>query len=157
MGTIVDTSKLFSTSGGACSSLHSKGVKGLLLCGHGSSLLTGCYVENRWSLMSSILDVLQFPRLKWEKLGSMYKATPDVIFCFGFKTQFGGGKTTGFARIYVSLDFAKKFEPRYRLVRHGMTEMKKVQQSRKQRKERKNRQKKVRGTKKAKVGQAGKK
>merc|ERR1711872_684602 len=92
-----------------------------------------------------------------EKLGSMYKATPDVIFCFGFKTQFGGGKTTGFALIYDSLDFAKKFEPRYRLVRHGMTEMKKVQQSRKQRKERKNRQKKVRGTKKAKVGQAGKK
>merc|ERR1711868_368 len=67
-----------------------------------------------------------------EKLGSMYKASPDVIFCFGFKTQFGGGKTTGFALIYDSLDFAKKFEPRYRLVRHGMTEMKKVQQSRKQ-------------------------
>merc|ERR1712141_279815 len=92
-----------------------------------------------------------------EKLASMYKSTPDVIFCFGFKTQFGGGKTTGFALIYDSLDFAKKFEPRYRLVRHGMTEMKKVQQSRKQRKERKNRQKKVRGTKKANVGQAGKK
>jgi len=47
----------------------------------------------------------------------MYKTTPDVIFCFGFKTQFGGGKTTGFALVYDSLDFAKKFEPKYRLAR----------------------------------------
>merc|ERR1711983_511500 len=90
-----------------------------------------------------------------EKLATMYKSTPDVIFCFGFRTQFGGGKTTGFALIYDSLDFAKKFEPKYRQVRHGMMEIKRP--TRKQRKERKNRQKKVRGTKKAKVGQAGKK
>merc|ERR1712150_245124 len=90
-----------------------------------------------------------------EKLSTMYKTTPDVIFCFGFRTQFGGGKTTGFALVYDSLDFAKKFEPKYRQVRHGMMEIKRP--TRKQRKERKNRQKKVRGTKKAKVGQAGKK
>ncbi|KAK3580070.1 hypothetical protein CHS0354_001022 [Potamilus streckersoni] len=87
-----------------------------------------------------------------EKLARLYKTTPDVIFCFGFQTQFGGGKSTGFALIYDSLDFAKKFEPKYRLARHGLFERGKV--GRKQRKERKNRQKKVRGTKKAKVGQA---
>ena len=52
-----------------------------------------------------------------EKLARMYKTTPDVIFCFGFRTQFGGGKTSGFALIYDSLDFAKKFEPKYRLSR----------------------------------------
>merc|ERR1711936_1065504 len=85
-----------------------------------------------------------------EKLARMYKTTPDVIFCFGFRTQFGGGKTTGFGLIYDSLDFAKKFEPKYRLQRHGLLEIKRL--TRKQRKERKNRQKKVRGTKKAKVG-----
>ncbi|KAJ8317855.1 hypothetical protein KUTeg_002946 [Tegillarca granosa] len=85
-----------------------------------------------------------------EKLARMYKTTSDVIFCFGFRTKFGGGKTCGFALIYDSLDFAKKFEPKYRLQRHGLYEKKK--QGRKQRKERKNRQKKVRGTKKAKVG-----
>merc|ERR1712223_1856794 len=89
-----------------------------------------------------------------EKLATMYKSTPDVIFCFGFRTQFGGGKTTGFALIYDSLDFAKKFEPKHRLVRHGLLTIKK--DSCKQRKERKNKQKKVRGTKKAKVGAAGK-
>uniref|UniRef100_A0A8C2BDC5 40S ribosomal protein S24 n=1 Tax=Cyprinus carpio TaxID=7962 RepID=A0A8C2BDC5_CYPCA len=90
-----------------------------------------------------------------EKLAKMYKTTPDVVFVFGFKTQFGGGKTTGFGMIYDSLDYAKKNEPKYRLQRHGLYEKKKT--SRKQRKERKNRMKKVRGTKKASVGASGKK
>jgi ribosomal protein S24E len=31
--------------------------------------------------------------------------------------QFGGGKSTGFGLIYDNLDAAKKFEPKYRLVR----------------------------------------
>lgn len=90
-----------------------------------------------------------------EKLAQMYKTTADTIFVFGFRTNFGGGKSTGFALIYDTLDFAKKFEPKHRLQRHGLYEKK--QMTRKQRKERKNRMKKVRGTKKAKVGQATKK
>lgn len=90
-----------------------------------------------------------------EKLAAMYKVTPDVVFVFGFRTNFGGGKSTGFALIYDTLDFAKKFEPKHRLARHGLYEKK--QQTRKQRKERRNRMKKVRGTKKAKVGQLAKK
>ena len=61
----------------------------------------------------------------------------------------------GFALIYDTLDFAKKFEPRYRLTRQGLAEPKKT--ARKQRKERKNRMKKVRGTKKAAVKDAKKK
>lgn len=77
------------------------------------------------------------------------------MFVFGFRTNFGGGKSTGFALIYDTLDFAKKFEPKHRLARHGLFEKK--QQTRKQRKERKNRMKKVRGTKKSKVGAAAKK
>ena len=52
-----------------------------------------------------------------EKLAKVYKTTADVIFCFGFKTAFGGGRSTGFALIYDSMDFAKKFEPKYRLTR----------------------------------------
>lgn len=47
----------------------------------------------------------------------MYKTTPDVVFAFGFRTQFGGGKTTGFAMVYDSLDYAKKNEPKHRLAR----------------------------------------
>lgn len=45
----------------------------------------------------------------------MYKVTPDVISCFGFRTNFGGGKTTGFALVYDSMDLLKKFEPKHRL------------------------------------------
>lgn len=80
----------------------------------------------------------------------MYKTTPDLVFCFGFRTDFGGGKTSGFALIYDTLEYAKKFEPKHRLVRNGLKE--KPKGGRKQRKERKNRMKKVRGTAKAKVG-----
>jgi small subunit ribosomal protein S24e len=90
-----------------------------------------------------------------EKLAKMYKTTKDVIFVFGFRIHFGGGKSTGFALIYDSLDAAKRFEPKYRLIRHGLAEASKT--SRKQRKERKNRAKKFRGTAKAKAsGQAKK-
>ena len=39
------------------------------------------------------------------------------IFVFGFRTQFGGGKSTGFGLIYDSVDSAKKYEPKYRLIR----------------------------------------
>merc|ERR1739848_658118 len=91
-----------------------------------------------------------------EKLAKMYKCTADRVFAFGFKTNFGGGKTTGFALIYDTLDFAKKFEPKYRLGRQAVIE-RPAKNSRKQAKEKKNRMKKVRGTKKAKVGAAGKK
>lgn len=91
-----------------------------------------------------------------EKLSRMYKTTPDVVFAFGLKTNFGGGRTTGFALIYDTLDYAKKFEPKYRLQRNGL--YKRERTARKQRKERKNRMKKVRGTAKTKVGAgAGKK
>ncbi|CAG8630795.1 14204_t:CDS:2 [Acaulospora colombiana] len=89
-----------------------------------------------------------------EKLSKMYKADKEVIFVFGFRTCFGGGRSTGFALIYDSLEVAKKFEPKYRLVRHKLAEAKKT--ARKQTKERKNRAKKVRGTKKHKAA-AGKK
>ena len=63
---------------------------------------------------------------------------------------------SGFALIYDTLDFAKKFEPKYRLGRQGVID-RPAKNSRKQAKEKKNRMKKVRGTKKAKVGAAGKK
>lgn len=89
-----------------------------------------------------------------EKIAKMFKVTSDVVFVFGMRTHFGGGRSTGFVLIYDSLDYAKKFESKYRLGRHGLYE--KVQQTRKQRKERKNRAKKVRGTKKSKIGAGSK-
>lgn len=85
-----------------------------------------------------------------EKLGKMYNVSDTkAIILFGFRTQFGGGRSTGFGLIYDSVEAAKKFEPTYRLVRFGLAE--KVTTSRKQIKERKNRAKKLRGKKKAAV------
>jgi small subunit ribosomal protein S24e len=82
-----------------------------------------------------------------EKLAKVYDVRdPQSIFVFGFRTQFGGGKSTGFGLIYDSVDAAKKFEPKYRLIRNGLAT--KVEKSRKQMKERKNRAKKIRGVKK---------
>merc|ERR1712018_153231 len=91
-----------------------------------------------------------------DKLAKVYNCTADRVFTFGFRTNFGGGKSPGFALVYDTMDFAKKFEPKYRLYRQGVSE-RPTKISRKQRKERKNRMKKVRGTAKAKVGAAGKK
>jgi hypothetical protein len=39
------------------------------------------------------------------------------IILFGFRTAFGGGKSTGFALIYDTIEDAKKYEPKYRLAR----------------------------------------
>ncbi|KAK4983842.1 hypothetical protein LTR66_005204 [Elasticomyces elasticus] len=89
------------------------------------------------------------------KLSELYKASKDTVSVFGFKTQYGGGKSTGFALIYDSPESMKKFEPHYRLVRVGMaTKIEKA--SRQQRKQRKNRSKEFRGTAKTKGAAAGK-
>ena len=121
------------------------------------------YMTNRLlSRRQMVVDVLHpnrssVPKTEIrEKIAKMYKCTPDRVFAFGFKTNFGGGKSSGFALIYDTMDFAKKFEPKYRLSRQGVIERVK-QAGRKQKKEKKNRMKKVRGTKKAKVGAAAKK
>merc|ERR1711939_735120 len=53
------------------------------------------------------------------KLAEVYKSNKDQINVFGMRTQYGGGKSTGFALIYDSVEAMKKFEPHYRLVRVG--------------------------------------
>lgn len=52
-----------------------------------------------------------------EKLGQVYKTDKERVVPFGFRTHFGGGRSTGFALIYDDEASQKKFEPRYRLVR----------------------------------------
>lgn len=54
-----------------------------------------------------------------EKLADLYKSNKDQVSVFGFRTQYGGGKSTGFALVYDSSEALKKFEPHYRLVRIG--------------------------------------
>jgi small subunit ribosomal protein S24e len=47
----------------------------------------------------------------------MYKTEKARVVCFGFRTQFGGGRSTGFALIYDDEASQKKFEPKHRLVK----------------------------------------
>lgn len=69
-----------------------------------------CAVGSNTKIIITIINRLFRPT-------QMYKTTGDVVFCFGFRTAFGGGKSTGFALVYDTLDYAKKIEPKYRLVR----------------------------------------
>ncbi|KAI9756881.1 MAG: hypothetical protein M1815_002668 [Lichina confinis] len=90
------------------------------------------------------------------KLSELYKAEKNTVSVFGLRTQYGGGKSTGFALIYDSNEAFKKFEPHYRLVRFGVAQ--KIEKpSRQQRKQRKNRSKKFRGTAKVKSASKDKK
>jgi len=71
-------------------------------------------------------------------------ADAACIVLRGFRTQFGGGKSVGFACIYDTVEAMKKCEPKHNLIRNGLAEKK--ESSRKQLKEAKNRAKKTRGT-----------
>merc|ERR1711974_24744 len=92
-----------------------------------------------------------------EKLATMFKVNDTkCISIFGFKTAFGGGKSSGFCLIYDNLGAFLKFEPRHRQKRNSVG--KPVEkQPRQQRKERKNRDKKFTGTKNRKAIRASKK
>ena len=53
----------------------------------------------------------------------MYDVSDNAcVSLFGFRTQFGGGKSTGFGLIYDSVDAMKKFEPKHRVIRAGLKE-----------------------------------
>jgi len=127
------------------------------------TLRTRKFITNRLlSRRQFVLDVLHPSRPNvsksdlQEKLATLYKADKDRVVLFGFRTHFGGGKSTGFALIYDDEASQKKFEPKYRLIRSGLVS--KVERpSRKLRHERKNRAKKVRGTKKTKAAEPPKK
>ena len=79
-----------------------------------------------------------------EKVMEMYKVPQaSLIQLFGFRTAYGGGKSTGFALIYDDEKAERQYEPKYRLARVGL--VKGREGSRKQIKEKKNRDKKVWG------------
>mmetsp|Transcript_21661 Transcript_21661/g.44529 ORF Transcript_21661/g.44529 Transcript_21661/m.44529 type:complete len:137 (+) Transcript_21661:87-497(+) len=79
-----------------------------------------------------------------ELLAGMYKGDAKLTILFGFRTKFGGGKSTGFCLVYDNEESMVKFEPKHRMVRKGITETK--ERSRKAMKEAKNKGKKIRGT-----------
>ena len=58
------------------------------------------------------------------ELAKLYKCDAKTVFLFGFKTKFGGGKTTGFGLIYDNMEAVKKFEPKHRLIAVEMATLK---------------------------------
>ncbi|KAI4997469.1 hypothetical protein ZWY2020_052811 [Hordeum vulgare] len=55
-----------------------------------------------------------------ERLSKVYEVKDhNCIFVFKFRTHFGGGKSSGFGLIYDNLEAAKKFEPKYSLIRRS--------------------------------------
>ena len=87
-----------------------------------------------------------------EKLSSMFKSKPEQIAIFGLHTKFGGGRSSGFALIYDSLDARKQYDQKCFLKRDKLLNNK--AKTRKQLKDIKGRVKKVRGTAKAKAADA---
>lgn len=79
-----------------------------------------------------------------EVVAGMYKTDSKLVALFGFRTKFGGGKSTGFCLIYDNEEAQRKFEPKHRQVRLGLIEKKET--SRKAIKEAKNKGKKIRAT-----------
>ena len=47
----------------------------------------------------------------------MYSAEANTVFLYGFRTAFGGGKSTGFGLVYDSPEAAKKLVPKYLQIR----------------------------------------
>ncbi|CAJ1960877.1 unnamed protein product [Cylindrotheca closterium] len=97
-----------------------------------------------------IVDVIHPGRANVSKselgdlIANMYKGDAKLTVMFGFRTKFGGGKSTGFCLIYDNEESMIKFEPKHRMVKKGVSTKKET--SRKAMKEAKNKGKKVRGT-----------
>jgi ribosomal protein S24E len=88
------------------------------------TLRTRKFITNRLLQRKQfVLDVLHPGRANVskaelsEKLAGIYKTDKARVVTFGFRTVFGGGRSTGFALVYDDEAAQKKFEPKYRLVR----------------------------------------
>ncbi len=117
---------------------------------HHLSLLTCILLSILLYFLQMIVDIIHPGRANVAKselqevVGGMHKADSKLVVLFGFRTKFGGGKSTGFCVIYDNEDALKKFEPKHRLVRLGIET--REEKSRKAIKEAKNKGKKIRGT-----------
>ena len=52
-----------------------------------------------------------------DQIVTSHKCKKENIIMFGFRTQFGGGRSSGFCLIYDNEKALKKFTPKYMLIR----------------------------------------
>merc|ERR1712147_524113 len=90
-----------------------------------------------------------------ENIAKKYKTDAQCVAVYGLKFKFGGGRSTGFALVYDSVDARKVCDQKALLRRDGLFTENENKKSRKQAKEIKGRVKRVRGTAKAKAAAAG--
>merc|ERR1712216_633228 len=90
-----------------------------------------------------------------ENIAKKYKVSVEQVAVYGLKFKFGGGRSTGFALVYDSVDERKKNDQKALLRRDGLFKERDGKKPRKQGKEIKGRVKRVRGTAKAKAAAAG--
>ena len=53
-------------------------------------------------------------------VAKLLSADESTIVLYGFKTAFGGGRSTGFGLVYEDKEALKQFEPKHRQVRLGL-------------------------------------
>lgn len=53
-----------------------------------------------------------------------FSSDPEKVIIDHMRTSFGLHMITGYCKIYENVDFAKKIEPDYILIRHGLKEKK---------------------------------
>ena len=82
-------------------------------------------------------------------IANKYRWDPKNLILFGFRTAFGGNRSSGFALSYDNQNYLVKYEPNYRLRR--MAILPKRNPQRKPKKELKRKIKKSRGAEKRKV------
>merc|ERR1712076_74260 len=82
------------------------------------------FLDNRLlSRKQCVLDVFHTNEARAKKeeiaaqVGAKFRQDAENVVLFGFKTRFGGGRSTGFCLIYDSKDARKKYEPVHRLRR----------------------------------------
>ncbi|KAL0228198.1 hypothetical protein RCL1_004341 [Eukaryota sp. TZLM3-RCL] len=121
------------------------------------SIRTRKFMTNRLlSRKQMVVDVAHYGRGNVSKdtvrneLAKMYSVRDDLISLFGFRTKFGGGRTTGFALIYDNADVMKRIEPTHRLAKMGLA-TRVTKPARVERRQKKNRMQKFRGKDKVKV------
>merc|ERR1712167_49947 len=86
-----------------------------------------------------------------EYVAGKFRCDQENVSLFGFKTKFGGGKSSGFCLIYDNKDSMMRFETKFRLRRAGMVAGKDVSKTRKIKKELKIKRKKLSGKEKSKA------
>jgi small subunit ribosomal protein S24e len=65
-----------------------------------------------------------------ERLAKQLKVKEENVVVFGLKTKFGGGRSSGFALLYDSIDARKKYDLKHRNLKVRFTVLSGIRMSR---------------------------